>query len=181
VNNQISVEKRKRATNPVYCFEGEIRQVLGNLIGNAIDSMPTGGRLILRSRDATSWNNGVMGVVLTVADTGTGMSKEVQKRIFDAFYTTKGIGGTGLGLWISSEIIAQHHGELSMRSSQIAGMSGTVFSLFLRSEQLPEASQIEKPHTYAADTRDLDAISSLIWVAGCLSLLLGAVLERIDS
>ncbi len=130
-NNHIKVEKRKRAQHPVQCFDGEIRQVLSNLMGNAIDAMPTGGRLLVRSREATNWATGAKGIVLTVADTGTGMSPEVRKRIFDAFYTTKGIGGTGLGLWVSHEIVERHHGRLSVRSGQATGKSGTVFTVFL--------------------------------------------------
>ena len=132
VNARIEVEKRKRAGRPVECFEGEIRQVLSNFLSNAIDAMsPDGGRLLLRSREATRWKTGQKGLVLTVADTGAGISPGQQKKIFDAFYTTKGIGGTGLGLWISKEIADRHHGAISFRSSQLKGRSGTVFSLFL--------------------------------------------------
>ena len=131
VNNRIDVQKRKRAGHPVQCFGSEISQVLSNLIGNAIDSMPTGGRLLMRSHEATDWRTGAKGLVITVADTGTGMSKQVQGNAFTAFYTTKGIGGTGLGLWISKEIVDRHRGKLSVRSSQTPGHSGTVFTLFL--------------------------------------------------
>ncbi len=131
VNNRIEVQKRKRAEHPVQCFGGEIRQVLINLIGNAIDAMPNGGRLLMRSREATDWGTGAKGLVITVADTGTGMSQQVQGHVFTAFYTTKGNGGTGLGLWISKEIVDRHCGKLQMRSSQKAHKSGTVFTLFL--------------------------------------------------
>lgn len=132
INSRIQVEKRKHATTPVLCFEGEIRQVLNNLIGNAIDSMhPLGGRLLLRSREATHWPTERRGLMLTVADTGAGMSSEVKRKVFDAFFTTKGIGGTGLGLWVSKEIIERHHGALNVRSGQDEGHSGTVFTLFL--------------------------------------------------
>ena len=132
VNSGIEVEKRKRATTAVRCFEGEIRQVLANLIGNAIDAMhPTGGRLLLRSRDATNWKTGKKGLVITIADSGLGMSAAVLKRMFEAFFTTKGIGGTGLGLWLSREIVERHQGELHVRSSQREGRNGTVFALFL--------------------------------------------------
>jgi PAS domain S-box-containing protein len=135
-NSAIQVEKRKRAESPVACFEGDIRQVLNNLVGNAIDAMSfstrsTGGRLLLRSREGTDWRTGRRGLVLTVADTGPGMSPETQAHAFDAFFTTKGINGTGLGLWISSEIIARHEGRLLLRSSQSSAHHGTVFSLFL--------------------------------------------------
>jgi PAS domain S-box-containing protein len=130
-NSGIKVEKRKRAQHPVVCFEGDIRQILNNLVGNAIDVMPSGGRLILRSREATHWPTGRKGLTLTIADTGSGIEPEVLQKIFDPFFTTKGIGGTGLGLWVSQEIAERHHGVLKVRSSQRAGHSGTVFSLFL--------------------------------------------------
>ncbi len=132
LNSGIVIEKRKRAHRCVECFEGEIRQVLSNLVGNAIDAMhPQGGNLIVRSRETHDWQDGREGIVLTVADTGTGIAPQVLHRMFDAFYTTKGIGGTGLGLWVSKEIVDRHKGILRVRSSQEKGRSGTVFSLFL--------------------------------------------------
>jgi signal transduction histidine kinase len=74
-------------------FEGETRQVLSNLVNNAID----GGRLLLRIRVGRDWNTGRPGIIITGADTGSGMSASVARRIFEPFYTTKGINGTGLG------------------------------------------------------------------------------------
>jgi signal transduction histidine kinase len=130
-NAGIVVEKRKRANELVECYEGDIRQVLSNLITNAIDAMPTGGRLLVRSREGTDWSTGRKGVVLTVADTGKGIDEETQKRLFEAFFSTKGINGAGLGLWICNEIIQRHEGTISIRSSQTAGHSGTVVSIFL--------------------------------------------------
>jgi signal transduction histidine kinase len=132
LNSHIEIAKRCHPDLYVMCFEGEIRQVLNNLIGNAVDAMhPLGGRLLLRCRAATNWSNHMKGLTVTVADTGTGIPHFEQNKIFDAFYTTKGIGGTGLGLWVSKEIVARHHGKLRMRSSQHEGRSGTVFTLFL--------------------------------------------------
>jgi PAS domain S-box-containing protein len=131
-NARVKVEKRKRASRPVLCFDGEIRQVLNNLVGNAVDAMHgTGGRLLIRSRESQDWRTGRAGLVLTVADTGEGMSQSTLGKLFNAFFTTKGIGGTGLGLWVSQEIIDRHHGRLAVRSSQRAGCSGTVFTVFL--------------------------------------------------
>ncbi len=132
VNSHVAIELRDRSTEPVLCFEGEIRQVLNNLVGNAVDAMhPSGGRLLLRSRNATDWQTGARGLRFTIADTGSGIPVAVQRRMFDAFFTTKGIGGTGLGLWVSREIVDRHHGLLRVRSSQRSGASGTVFTLFL--------------------------------------------------
>ena len=136
-NSGVTVEKRKKAQRAVMCFEGDVRQVISNLIVNAIDAMPNGGRLLLRSRDGRDWKTGRAGLVITVADTGTGMSRETKERLFEAFYTTKGIGGTGLGLWISREVLERHRGSLSMRSSQGPGQRGTIFCLFLPFDAVP--------------------------------------------
>jgi signal transduction histidine kinase len=134
-NAQVRIEQRSRGDAAVTCFDGEIRQVLNNLVGNAIDAMPPqGGRLLLRSRRGTEWSTGRRGIVLTVADSGGGMSGTVIKRAFEPFFTTKGESGTGLGLWVSQEIIARHEGRLRVRSSQREGRKGTVFTVFLPGE-----------------------------------------------
>jgi len=130
-NANIFVEKRKRAHELVECYEGDIRQVLSNLITNAIDAMPHGGRLLVRSREGTDWTTGRKGVVLTIADTGTGIEADTQKRMFEAFFTTKGNNGAGLGLWMSTQIIQRHHGTLSIRSTHGRDKSGTVVTIFL--------------------------------------------------
>lgn len=130
-NAAVLVEQRKGAVEPVECFEGEIRQVLWNIFSNAIDAMPSGGRLLLRSRRGTDWKTGRNGLVLTIADTGFGMNKETQRRMFEAFFSTKGISGSGLGLWIGADIMHRHGGKISVRSSQREGHRGTVVVLFL--------------------------------------------------
>jgi signal transduction histidine kinase len=131
-NAQVRAERRDRNSHPVTCFEGEILQVLSNLIGNAIDAMtPKGGRLLIRSREGTDWTTGRKGVVLTVADTGCGMSQHTLTRMFEPFFTTKGQKGNGIGLWISRGIIDRHRGVLTVRSRQSANRSGTIFTLFL--------------------------------------------------
>jgi signal transduction histidine kinase len=125
----IRIEKMKKCPKPVTCFDGEIRQILSNLIGNAIDAMPPeGGRLLLRSRTGCDWESMRPGMVITIADTGNGIPPDTLKRIFDPFFTTKGFNGTGLGLWVSQEIAQRHRGILRVRSSQ---GHGTVFTLFL--------------------------------------------------
>jgi signal transduction histidine kinase len=68
---------------------------------------------------------------ITIADTGHGMSPAVRARIFEPFYTTKELNGTGLGLWISSGIVGRHHGRLTLRSTEHPIHHGTIFSLFL--------------------------------------------------
>jgi signal transduction histidine kinase len=145
INADIKMVHEHRGAGTVTCYEGDIRQVLNNLVGNAIDSMRTGGKLILRTHKAKLRRpelhgaRPVPGIRITVADTGYGMSAETRARIFEAFYTTKGIHGTGLGLWISHGIIEKHHGRLDVRSSNRPGRSGTVFSIFLPAELTPAA------------------------------------------
>ena len=131
-NARVKIERRDRARQSVTCLDGEIRQVLSNLIGNAIDAMSQEDRrLLIRSRESTDWRTGRRGVTLTVADTGSGMSTNTISRIFEPFFTTKGNKGTGLGLWISREIIERHQGSLKVKSRQTTRCSGTVFVIFL--------------------------------------------------
>lgn len=134
----VRVERRERAKRPIMCFDGEIRQVLSNLIGNAIDATKSkGGRLLIRSREGTDRKSGRRGVFLTVADTGSGMSADSLAKIFEPFFTTKGIGGTGLGLWVSREIVGRHHGYIAVKSRQATEKSGTTFVVFLPCDSAP--------------------------------------------
>jgi PAS domain S-box-containing protein len=136
-NLGITVEKGYDADTSLYCFAGELRQVFANLIGNAIDAMPGGGRLVLRARRSRDWNDpSRLGVRFQVADTGSGMTPEVRKHIFEPFFTTKEVTGTGLGLWVSSEIVVKHKGSVRVRShsDKLGGQSGTIFELFFPDE-----------------------------------------------
>lgn len=130
LNSGIHVEVSYATARPILCFENDIRQVLNNLISNAIDAMRTGGRLLVRAHDAVD-RSGRTGVRITVADTGIGMSATTQRRLFEPFYTTKELNGNGLGLWISKEIVERHHGRLTLRSTEHVVLHGTVFALFL--------------------------------------------------
>ena len=139
VNGRVRIERRIGSHQPIACFEGEVRQVLSNLVSNALESMPTkGGRLLLRSRCARNWTAGTEGVSITVADTGTGIHPDIRRKIFEPFFTTKGHSGTGLGLSVSLEIVRRHSGSLRVRSRQKPSGSGTVFTLFLPSGQVRE-------------------------------------------
>ena len=118
--------------NDLKCMSGEIRQVLANLVGNALDAMDKGGTLHLRIRESRDWRNRCApGIRLTVADNGSGIPPDVLPRIFEPFVTTKEATGTGLGLWVSSEIVAKHSGYMQVRSRTGKGKSGTVFKVFL--------------------------------------------------
>ena len=108
-----------------------MRQVFNNLIGNAIDAMPVVGRLLVRSREGTNWRTGARGLFLTIADTGSGMGTANLRKLFEPFFSTKGIGGTGLGLWVSKGIVDRHHGAILVRSSASEKHHGTICSVFL--------------------------------------------------
>jgi PAS domain S-box-containing protein len=115
------------------CFAGDLRQVFANLISNAIEAMSgTGGRLVIRIRGSHDWrNSGIPGLRITLLDTGCGMDRATRHRIYEPFFTTKKESGTGLGLWVVSEIIDRQQGDLRVWSSEIPARSGTAFSLFL--------------------------------------------------
>lgn len=130
-NSGIRLVRGPWCSRSILCYEGEIRQVINNLIGNAIDAMGTGGTLFLRSHQVTDWRNGNQGLRLTVADTGCGISRQTLNHIFDPFFTTKGISGTGLGLWVSHEIVERHKGRIRVRTSQKPTTHGTIFTIFL--------------------------------------------------
>jgi signal transduction histidine kinase len=111
-----------------YCCEGEIRQALVNLIGNAVDAMRNGGNLRIHVLPVSI--NGVEYARLTVADTGGGIRKEIRQNLFKQFFTTKGSGGTGLGLWLTRDVVEKNGGRLRFRSRTEAP-SGTVFTMYL--------------------------------------------------
>lgn len=116
----------------VNVFSSEIRQVFSNLILNAIEAMGNQGTLTLKVRDSCAWRNGAApGVRVLIGDTGSGIQKRDRCKIFEAFFTTKTDKGTGLGLWVSEDIVKKHGGYISLRSCTNRGHSGTVFSVFL--------------------------------------------------
>lgn len=129
----VQVERRFQPTPPVLGMSGELRQVFSNLVANALDAMRTGGRLMLRVHPSHDYKTGhTPGVRIAIGDTGVGIPADVRRRVLEPFVTTKGDRGTGLGLWISSEIIHKHGGRMSLKSRTAANSrSGTVFSIFL--------------------------------------------------
>lgn len=138
---QIVVQSEFEEAAEVTVYSGEIRQVFSNLVSNAVDAMPAGGRLMLRVRRARRYADGHVGVIVTIADTGTGIAPETMKRIFEPFFTTKSDVGTGLGLWLTRGIVEKHRGSIRVRSRLDCG---SVFQVFL-----PESSN-DKLTTEAA-------------------------------
>src|SRR5690242_80782 len=115
----------------IHGFANELRQVVSNLVENAVEACPVGGRMRLRAYRSSEWNNSHLpGVRIVVGDNGPGIPETESARIFEPFYTTKGERGTGLGLWVTQGIVAKHGGFIHMRSSTDQLRSGTVFSVF---------------------------------------------------
>jgi signal transduction histidine kinase len=102
-----------------------------NLIGNAIQAMPQGGRLSVRVHEYTESSKRIRGVSVSVCDTGSGISPEHAKRLFEPFFSTKSNKGTGLGLWISKGIIQKYEGTIRFRSVRLSGGSVTCFRIFI--------------------------------------------------
>jgi signal transduction histidine kinase len=129
---RVAVQKDYRACPPITAMAGELRQVVVNLVGNAVDAMRGGGILNIRIDRAREYSNGSRpGVRLTIADSGSGILPEIKKKLFEPFISSKGETGTGLGLWVSSEIIRKHGGTIKFKSSSLAPSTGTIFSIFL--------------------------------------------------
>jgi len=122
---------------PICSYGGELRQVFANMIGNAFDASrnTVDKRLFVSTRPTTSSRNGLKGIRVTIADTGCGMSEATMRRVFEPFFTTKGNNGSGLGLWVSMDILKKHHATILIRSKE--GI-GSIFSMFFPYEDQPD-------------------------------------------
>jgi len=133
-SRSVEVKVHLRETPSAMLLEGDLRQVLNNLIRNAYDAMPRGGKLHVRLRPARCPITSRKGLRICVADTGTGFLPKMRKHLFEPFHTSKEVTGTGLGLWISKGIVDKHGGRIKMRSrlqDQSPEFHGTLFSLWL--------------------------------------------------
>lgn len=139
VAEHIVIERDYREQNLVWCYGSELRQVFGNLIGNACDALHHGGTIRIRTRDAKDVKMGEPGIRITVADDGQGMDAETLAKIAEPFFTTKGANGTGLGMWVSSDLLRKHHATMRIKSRNLTSNSGTVFSIFIPLEAADRA------------------------------------------
>jgi PAS domain S-box-containing protein len=127
-SRDVRVERRYRCKDEISAFSNELSQVFGNLIGNALDAMNPGGTLRLRTMA------GLHGVRVTIADNGSGISRENLDKIFQPFFTANKEVGTGLGLWLTKEIVQKHSGAIRVRSTADRQRHGTVFMIWLPRE-----------------------------------------------
>ena len=116
----------------VVALPGELRQIFANLVGNAIEAVGSRrGTIALRAYSSQDRRRGVPGLCVVVADNGPGIPEQVRSKIFEPFFTTKGESGTGLGLWITSDILRKYDGTMRLRTCTHPERSGTCFSIFL--------------------------------------------------
>jgi PAS domain S-box-containing protein len=134
-SRRIEVVKQYDKEIEITALAGEIRQAFSNLITNAIDAMPQGGKLFLRVAKSADWaGSHLHGVRISIFDTGSGIQAKHRKSVFQPFFTTKTDVGTGLGLWITRGIIEKHRGTIRMKSRTGQNGHGTAFSIFLPTE-----------------------------------------------
>jgi PAS domain S-box-containing protein len=126
---RIKLEKRYLTEGSLQGYPVELKQVFLNLIGNAIQAMPHGGRMRVSVR--AEQNGSVPGVSISIIDTGSGIRPEDAKHLFEPFFSTKSEKGTGLGLWISRGIIQKYEGAIRFRSLRTESGNTTCFRIFL--------------------------------------------------
>lgn len=146
----IRVSKEIRASSVLLTASlGELRQVIANIVGNALDAMRTGGHLAVRiSTEERSWRLGRGMARLTIADNGSGIPRHLIARIFEPFVTTKGETGTGLGLWVTAEIARKNGWTIRVRSCAHSPGNGTTFSILL--PLMAQQAEIQQPKVVLA-------------------------------
>jgi signal transduction histidine kinase len=136
----IKVRKQYPQGAEAEIIEGEIRQVFANVLVNAVQAIGEEGTVHVRLEPMARPTG--KGWMLTVKDTGPGISHHDLQSLFEPFFTRKG-GGTGLGLWIAKQIVERHHGTIEVESSTLPEGHGTKVVIFLPAEQVTEKSAAE--------------------------------------
>jgi signal transduction histidine kinase len=125
----VSTKFQKCAT--VCARPGELRQVFTNLLVNAIDALPSGGRIRISLTRALRGDS----VCVTIADNGPGIPESLRNKIFQPFFSTKVSKGTGLGLWITQSIVRKYGGSIRLRTATAPrGTTGTAFRVCFPSQ-----------------------------------------------
>jgi PAS domain S-box-containing protein len=137
-HKSLRVDRRIDPGLTVYTLQGELKQILSNLIANAIDACKEGDKIVVHARNSHDFKSGSNGMRMTIADTGVGIAEEDKARLFAPFFTTKKDVGTGLGLWITRDLLEKKGGHIRVRSRD-SNPSGTVMSIYLP-QATPEKS-----------------------------------------
>jgi PAS domain S-box-containing protein len=134
-NKGIEIRPEIRQDTEIYAIAGEIRQLIANLLSNSIDAVDSGGLIRIRIGANRLKGQHPTGIRITIADSGRGIPPSARSKLFEPFFTTKKDVGTGLGLWVCTNIVQRHHGSIRVKSSTNPGGSWTVFSVFLPTGQ----------------------------------------------
>ncbi len=129
-SKKVLVSFSSRLESEYVVHPGEFKQIVTNLLANAIDAVPRGGTIAIRVRPGRDWAASESGFRITIADNGVGISRTDRKRLFQPFFTTKGQKGTGLGLWVTQGLVTKHGGRMQLHSSTQNQHRGTTFSVF---------------------------------------------------
>ena len=137
-NAGVKVIEKVHSAPAILGFSNELRQVIDNLLLNAIEAMPNGGAIGIVVRPSTDWRSGASGVRVTIADSGCGMPAAIREKVFEPFFTTKAEKGTGLGLWVVKGILSKHGASIRVRSSSRPDQAGTVISFLCPAPPVPK-------------------------------------------
>jgi signal transduction histidine kinase len=142
--HQVSATTRNDDDATAVIYPEQMRQVFSNLLLNAIDAMPKGGKIIAKISKTQEWcGEERSGVRITIGDTGTGIAADILSRVREPFFSTKGAYGNGMGLAVVQEIVSYHQGRMTIRSSTRSGKSGSIFSIFIPAkDRAPTDGQI---------------------------------------
>jgi two-component system CheB/CheR fusion protein len=136
IARNISVTRRYGPNPEALVVSSDVRQVISNLVGNALDVLPNAGALLIAVHHSFDWRDPSRhGVRISVSDNGPGIPPDVRHRLFQPFFTTKAEMGTGLGLWVSRSMIEKAGGSIRFKSSTSGPHTGTCFSVFLPSHR----------------------------------------------
>ena len=129
---QIHTRIQDKMDAEVLFYPGELKQIVTNLLSNAIDAIEPAGQIAIRVSKGRSWvHRGEEGFRITISDNGSGIASTDVPQLFQPFFTTKGQKGTGLGLWVTQGLINKHGGQMRLKSSTQGPRRGTTFSVFL--------------------------------------------------
>jgi PAS domain S-box-containing protein len=137
-SKSIALEMDLTDCPPIQGLQGELKQLVANLISNAADAVEPGGKIRISLATASAEQGD--GVQIQIADNGPGVPEKNYAHIFEPFFTTKEDVGTGLGLWVSKEIAERHGGNIQLSSGIDNGLGGAVFTVFLPFEAHLEAA-----------------------------------------
>src|SRR6266481_1156476 len=139
-HKELRIERRIEPGLTICTAQGELKQVVSNLLANAIDASARAGKIIVHARASRDFRSDRRGIRITVADAGAGIAREDRDKVFAPFFTTKKDVGTGLGLWITKDLLEKKGGHIRFRSRD-SERSGTVMSIYLPEEATPKCAE----------------------------------------